>query len=65
MDPKVYGKLLTIHRRGFGIDVEALRDRFPPPAEHRKRLQDGISRIQKVAVVEIISRGVPGCFRGT
>ena len=29
MDPKVYGKLLTLHRRGNGVDVEALRDRFP------------------------------------
>ena len=29
MDPKVYGKLLTHHRRGYGVDVEALRDRFP------------------------------------
>ena len=29
MDPKVYGKLLTIYRRGNGVDVEALRDRFP------------------------------------
>ena len=29
MDPKVCGKLLTLHRRGNGIDVEALRDRFP------------------------------------
>ena len=26
MDPKVYGKLLTTHRRGYGVDVEALRD---------------------------------------
>ena len=24
MDPKVYGKLLTTHRRGLGEDVEAL-----------------------------------------
>ena len=24
MDPKVYGKLLTTHRRGYGVDVEAL-----------------------------------------
>ena len=24
MDPKVYGKLLTTHRRGLGDDVEAL-----------------------------------------
>ena len=22
-------KLLTLHRRGYGVDVEALRDRFP------------------------------------
>ena len=29
MDPKVCGKLLTLHRRGDGVDVEALRDRFP------------------------------------
>ena len=28
MDPKVYGKLVTLHRRGNGVDVEALRDRF-------------------------------------
>ena len=37
---------------------------IPPPAEHRRRLQDGISRIQKVAVVEIVFLGAPGCFRG-
>ena len=29
MDPKVYGKLLTTHRRGKDVDVEALRGRFP------------------------------------
>ena len=29
MDPKVCGKLLTLHRRGDGVDVEALHDRFP------------------------------------
>ena len=29
MDQKVYGKLLTLHRRGNGVDVEALRDRIP------------------------------------
>ena len=29
MDLKVYGKLLTLHRRGYGVDVEALRDQFP------------------------------------
>jgi len=31
MDPKVSGKLLTHHRGGYGVDVEALRDRIPPP----------------------------------
>ena len=29
MDPKVCGKLLTLHQRGNGVDVEALRDQFP------------------------------------
>ena len=29
MDPKVWGKLLTHHRRGYSVDVEALRDWFP------------------------------------
>ena len=29
MDPKVCDKLLTLHRRGNGIDVESLHDRIP------------------------------------
>ena len=29
MDPKVSGKLLTTHRRRYGVDVEALHGRFP------------------------------------
>ena len=29
MDPKVYGKLITLHQRGNGVDGEALRDRIP------------------------------------
>ena len=29
MDPQVCGKLLTLHRRGNGVDVEALHDRIP------------------------------------
>ena len=37
---------------------------MPPPAELRKRPQDGISRVQKVAAVEIGFRGAPGCFQG-
>ena len=37
---------------------------MPPPAELRKRPQDGISWVQKVAAVEIGFRGAPECFRG-
>ena len=37
---------------------------MPPPAERRKRPQDGISRVQKVAAVEKWFRGSPGCFQG-
>ena len=37
---------------------------MPPLAELRKRPQDGISWVQKVAVVEIGFRGAPGCFQG-
>ena len=36
MDPKVCGRLLTTHRKGYGVDVEALHGRFPSggaPAE--------------------------------
>lgn len=29
MDPKVCGKLLKHHRRGYDVDLEALHDRFP------------------------------------
>ena len=65
MDPKVCDKLLTTHQRGYGVDVEALRGRFPPPTEHRRSLQDGISRIQKVTAVEIVFHWLPGCFWGT
>ena len=63
MDPKVCGKLLTLHRRGNGVDVEALHDQFPPPADHQKRPEDGISWVQKVAAVEKWFHGSPGCFR--
>ena len=29
MDPKVCGKLLMLHRKGNGVDVEAIYDRIP------------------------------------
>ena len=38
---------------------------MPPPAELRKRPQDGISRAQKVAAVKLGFRGAPGCLGGT
>ena len=38
---------------------------MPPLAELRKRPQDGISRVQKVAAVELGFRGAPGCLAGT
>ena len=38
---------------------------MPPPAELRKRPQDGISRVQKVAAVELHFRGAPRCLGGT
>ena len=62
MDPKVCGKLLTLHRRGFSVDVEALRDRFPLRQSAEKGPR--ISRVQKVAAVETGFRGAPGCFQG-
>ena len=65
MDPKVYGKLLAHHQRGYGVDVEALRDRCPLRQDAGKGPEDGISRVQKVAAVEIGFRGAPRWFRGT
>ena len=61
MDPEVCGKLLTHHRRGYGVDVEALRDRVPLRQIAGKG-PDGISREQKVAAVEKWFRGSPSCF---
>ena len=65
MDPKVCGKLLTHHRRGYGVDVEALCDQCPLRQSAGKGPQDGISRVQKVAVVELGFRGALRCFQGT
>ena len=63
MDPKVCGKLLTHHRRGYGVDVEGLHDRIPFGRSPEKA-PDGISQVQKVAAMEIRFLGAPGCFRG-
>ena len=58
MDPKVCGKLLTHHRTGYGVDVEALRDRIPL-RQIAEKAPDGISRVQKVAAVEKCFCGSP------
>ena len=41
MDPKVCGKLLRHHQRGYGVDVEALYDRIPLRQITRKGPQMG------------------------
>ena len=41
MDPKVYGKLLTHHRKGSKVDVEPLRDGIPLRQSAGKGLQMG------------------------
>ena len=41
MDPKVCGKLLTHHTRGYGVDVEALHDQIPLRQIARKSPQMG------------------------
>ena len=56
MDTKVCGKLLTLHRRGYGVDAEALCNRFPL-WQIAEKCPDGISRVQKVAAVEKWFRG--------
>ena len=58
MDLKVCGKLLMLHRRGYGVDVEAFRDRSPLRQIVGKG-PDGISRVQKVAAVENWFHGSP------
>ena len=48
MDPKVRGKLLTHHRRGYDIDVEALRDRFPLRQHAKKGPEMGSHRYRRL-----------------
>ena len=50
MDSKVYGKLLTTHRKGYGVDVEALHGRFPlrqSSAEGSKMGSRGYRRLRR------------------
>ena len=46
MDPKVYGKLLMLHRRGNGVDVEALRDRIPSGRSSEKAPRWDLTRTE-------------------
>ena len=61
MDPKVCVKLLTHYWRGYGVDVEALRDRFPLRQITGKGPRWDLT-VQKLAVVEKWFHGSPGCF---
>ena len=50
MDPKVSRKLLTTHRKGYGVDVEALHGRFPlrhSAGEGSKMRSRGYRRLQR------------------
>ena len=58
MDSKVCGKLLMLHRRGYGVDVEAPVINSPSGRSPEKA-QDGISQVQKVAAVEKWFHGSP------
>ena len=48
MDPQVCGKLLTLHRKGNGVDVEALRDRIPLRQGDEKGPQMGSHRYRRL-----------------
>ena len=58
MDPKVCGKLLTLHRRGNGVYVEALHDRIPLRQDAGKGPQmgsHGYRRLRKWKMVSWLS----------
>ena len=63
MDPKVYGKLLTHHRRGYGVDVEALRDRIPLWQIAEKGPKIGSHGYRRLRLWKSGCRS-PGCFQG-
>ena len=48
MDPKVCGKLLTHHRRGYGVDVEALLDRITLRQDAGKGPKMGSQRYRRL-----------------
>ena len=65
MDPMVCGKLLTHHRRGYGVDVEALRDRFPlrQDAEKGPKMEShGNRRLRQWKSVFVDASGGSGIY---
>ena len=66
MDPKVCGKLLTTHRRGYGVDVEVLRGRFPlrrSVGEGSKMVSRGYRRLWRWKLFFVGSLDVVGVRR--
>ena len=70
MDPKVCGKLLTTHQRGYGVDVEALRGRYPsggaPAKAPRWDLADteGYGGGTRFSWLVLMFSGYGGIYRG-
>ena len=66
MDPQVCGKLLTLHRKGNGVDVEALRDRIPLRQGAGKGPQmgsHGYRRLRLCSWMPLVVWGYMGIYR--
>ena len=63
MDPKVCGKLLTHQRRGYGVDVEALRDRIPLRQIAGKAPRWDLMGTEGCGGGKVVL-WLPGCFQG-
>ena len=64
MDPQVYGKLLTLHRQGNRVDVDALCDRIPFRQDVKKgpkmgsRGNRGLPRRKTILVDASVGSGI-------
>ena len=63
MDHKVYGKLLTTHRRGYGVDVEVLRGRFPLQRSAGEGSKMGSRRYKRLPRWKLFFVGSPDVFK--
>ena len=66
MDPKVCGKLLTTHRKGIKVDVEALHDRIPlrqSAGEGSKMRSRGYRRLRRCKLCFVVLLDVFGVRR--